>query len=86
MKWCIFVNRRCHGEDCSGWVKDNCFIYLLLPADCSGKELQAEFDWSKYESLERPQNDMSEKSDDQLSFFDELERLIIQKNYNYKKM
>ncbi len=67
-------------------MNDNCFIYLLLPADYSGKELQTEFDWSKYESLGRPQTDMSEKSDDQPSFFDELERLIIQKNYGYKKM
>ena len=86
MKWCIFVNRRCCGEDCSGWVKDNCFIYLLLPADYSGKELQTAFDWSKHESFGRPQNDMPEKIDDQLSFFDELERLIIQKTYDYKKM
>jgi hypothetical protein len=86
MKWCIFVNRRCYGEDCSGWVKDSCFIYLLLPADYSGKELQTEFDWSKYESLGRLQDDMSEKSDHQLTFLDEIEKLIVQKNYDYKKM
>ena len=75
MKWCIFVNRRCCGEDCSGWVKDNCFIYLLLPAD---KELQAEFNWPKYESLGRPQSDMPEKNDHQLSLWDEIEKLIVQ--------
>jgi hypothetical protein len=86
MKWCIFVNRRCYGEDCSGWVKGNCFIYLLLPADYSDKELQTEIDWSKYESIGRPQNDMPEKSDHQLSFLDEIEKLIVQRNYDYKKM
>jgi hypothetical protein len=78
MKWCIFVNRRCCGEDCSGWMKDNCFIYLLLPAEYSDKELQTEFDWSKCKSLERPQNDMTEKSDEQLSFLDDIEKLIAQ--------
>jgi len=86
MKWCIFVNRRCYGEDCSGWVNDNCFIYLLLPTDHSGKELQTAFEWSKHESFEKPQNDMPEKSDHQLSFLDEIEKLIVQRNYNYKKM
>jgi hypothetical protein len=74
----MFVNRKCHGEDCSGWVKDHCFIYLLLPAEYGGKELQTEFDWSKYESFGRPQNDMSEINDRQLSFLDEIEKLIAQ--------
>jgi len=78
MKWCIFVNRRCCGENCSGWVKDNCFIYLLLPADYSREGLQAEFDWSKYESLGRPQTDMPGKSNPQLSLWDEIEKLIVE--------
>jgi len=78
MKWCIFVNRRCCGEDCSGWVRDNCFIHLLLPNDYNDKKLQPELDWSKYESSEAAGHNLMENSDDQLSFLDEIERLIAQ--------
>jgi hypothetical protein len=78
MKWCIFVNRRCCGEDCSGWVRDNCFIHLLLPNDYNDKKLQAELDWSKYESSRTAGHNLMENSDDQLSFLDEIERLIAQ--------
>ena len=67
-------------------VKDNCFIFLLLGVDYNGKELQTAFEWSKHESFEKPQNDMSEESDHQLSFFDEIEKLIVQRNYDHKKM
>ncbi len=86
MKWCIFVNRRCCGDDCVGWVKDNCFIHLLLPNDHSNKQLQTEFDWSKYELLKVVGYNILKNSDDQLSFLDELERLIAQKNISNKKM
>ena len=86
MKWCVFVNRRCCGEDSSGWVKDNCFIYLLLPSEYNDKELQTEFDWSKYESFGRPRSDMAEKDDHQLSFLDEIERLIVQQSHDYRKL
>jgi hypothetical protein len=80
MKWCVFVNRRCNGDDCVGWVKDNCFIYLLLPHDYSNKQLQTEFDWSKYELLKASEYNLIQNSDEQLSFLDELERLITQRN------
>lgn len=80
MKWCVFVNRKCNGDDCVGWVKDNCFIYLLLPNDYSNKQLQTEFDWSKYELLKADDYNLMKNSDEQLSFLDELERLIAQNN------
>ncbi len=80
MKWCVFVNRRCYGDDCVGWVKDNCFIYLLLPNNYSNKQLQTELDWSKYELLKAGDYNLMNNSDEQLSFLDELERLIAQNN------
>jgi hypothetical protein len=80
MKWCVFVNRRCYGEDCSGWVKDNCFIYLLLPADYSGKELQTEFNWSKYGLSDTDVNDSPRNRNYQLTLLDELEKQITQRN------
>jgi len=80
MKWCVFVNRRCNGDDCVGWVKDNCFIYLLLPNNYSNKQLQTELDWSKYELLKAGDDNLMNNSDEQLSFLDELERLIAQNN------
>jgi len=86
MKWCIFVNRRCCGHDCVGWIKDNCFIYLLLLNDYLDKQLQTEFDWSKCESLKEAGHNLLKNSDDQLSFLDELERLIAQKYISNKKM
>ncbi|HVO66339.1 MAG TPA: hypothetical protein VMT12_07650 [Syntrophales bacterium] len=86
MKWCIFVNRRCCGNDCVGWINDNCFIYLLLPIDYSDKQLQTEFDWSKYESLKASGHNLLKNGDAQLSFLDELERLIAQKNISNRKM
>jgi hypothetical protein len=58
----------------------------LLPNDYSDKQLQAEFDWSKYESLKAAGHNLMKNSDDQLSFLDELERLIAQKNIINKKM
>jgi len=77
MKWCIFVNRRCYGEDCMGWFRENCFVYQLLPEIPVDVHLQTEMDWS-HES--RKEEDSSpEGSDDQLTFLDELERLIAQK-------
>ena len=86
MKWCIFVNRRCYGEDCMGWIKGNCFVYLLLPVAGSDKQMQTELDWSKYESSTITEEGSSQRTDHQLTFFDELERLIIQKHSEYKKM
>ena len=86
MKWCVFVDRRCCGDDCVGWINDNCFIHLLLPNDYSDKQLQTEFDWSRYESLKVAGHNLMKNSDDQLSFLDELERLIAQKNISHKKM
>lgn len=86
MKWCIFVDRRCCGEECIGWTKDNCFIYLLLPDDHSDKHQQAEFDWSRFEPLKIDEDNLPENSDHQLSFLDELEKLIVQKNNNFKKI
>jgi len=89
MKWCIFINRRCCGHDCVGWIKDNCFIYLLLPNDdYTDEQSQTEFDWSKYESLKAANHNSLKNSDDndQLSFIEELERLIVQKNISDKKM
>jgi hypothetical protein len=86
MKWCIFVDRRCYGEECIGWKKDNCFIYLLLPGDHSDKHLQTEFDWSRFESIKRDEDDLSGNNDHQLSLLDELEKLIVQKNNNFNKI
>jgi hypothetical protein len=86
MRWCIFVDRRCYGEDCVGWINDNCFIYLLLPAKHSDESLQTEFDWSRYESFKTGEGGLSENSDHQLSFLDELEKLIIHKNTHFKKI
>ena len=76
MKWCIFVNRRCYGEDCSGWVKDNCFIYLLLPFDHGDKHEQIEFDWSKYGLSDTDATDSPRNRDYQLSLLEELEKQI----------
>ena len=86
MKWCIFVDRRCYGEDCVGWIKENCFIYLLLSGTHNYKQLQAEFDWSRFESYKMGEYDLSGNSDPQLSFLDELEKLIVHKNSNFKKI
>ena len=80
MKWCVFVNRRCCGDDCVGWIDDNCFIFLLLPFKYSYKHQQSEFDWSKYSISNADENDSSRKNDYQLSLLDELEKLITQKN------
>lgn len=86
MKWCIFVNRRCYGEDCMGWIKENCFVFLLLSVAHSDLHIQTELDWSRYESSQVTEGHLPESSDHQLTFFDELERLIIQKSSDYKKM
>ena len=77
MKWCIFVNRRCYGDDCVGWIKDSCFIYSLLPNDYRDKQLQTEIDWSKYESLEGTGNNSPKETDGQMSFLDDIETLIV---------
>ena len=82
MKWCVFVNRRCSGDDCVGWVKDNCFIYSLLPNDYRNKQLQTEFDWSKYELLKASEYNSMQNGDEQLSLLDELERMITQSNFS----
>ena len=86
MKWCIFVNRRCYGEDCMGWIRENCFVYLLLAVTHNGAHMQTELDWSKYEMSKMAEENSSERSDHQLAFFDELEMLITQKNFDYKKI
>ena len=86
MKWCIFVNRRCYGEDCMGWIRENCFVCLLLPVVDSDEHIQTELDWSKYEPSTITEENSSERNDQQLTFFDELERLIIQKHSEYKKL
>jgi hypothetical protein len=86
MKWCIFVNRRCYGEDCMGWTKENCFVYLLLPVADSDKEMQTELDWSKYDPSTITEENSSQRTDHQLTFFDELERLIIQKHSEHKNL
>ena len=86
MKWCIFVNRRCCGEDCMGWIKENCFVYLLLPAAKSDAQMQTELDWFTYEPSKATEEKLSESINHQLNFFDELERLIIQKNFDYRNM
>jgi len=85
MKWCVFVDRRCCGEDCVGWIKDNCFIYSLFPTGYSDGQTQTEFDWSKFESMETVDYNLRANSDRQLSFLDELEKLIIQKTSAYKQ-
>jgi hypothetical protein len=86
MKWCIFADRRCYGEECVGWVQDNCFIYLLLPGTHTDRQLQGEFDWSRFESYKKGGDDLLGNGDSQLSFLDELENLIVHKNSNFKKM
>jgi len=74
MKWCIFVNRRCYSEDCMGWVEGTCFVHKLLPGARSDAPEQAELDWS-YESLGKGES----LSEHQLTFLDELEKLIAEK-------
>ena len=68
-----------------GWTRENCFVYLLLPV-ADSDNIQTELDWSKYEPSKMTEENSSERSDHQLTFFDELERLIIQKHSEYKKM
>jgi hypothetical protein len=80
MKWCMFANRRCCGEDCVGWINDNCFIFLLLPFDYSYKQQQTEFDWSKYGLSDTNADDSSKNRDDQLSLLYELEKQITRRN------
>jgi hypothetical protein len=80
MKWCMFANRRCCGEDCVGWINENCFIFLLLPVNYSYRQQQTEFDWSKYGLSDTNHHDLSGNRDDQLSFLDELEKQISRRN------
>jgi len=82
MKWCIFVNRRCCGEDCMGWIKENCFVYQLLPVAKSDAQMQTELDWFTYGSSKATEENLSESFNHQLNFFDELERLITRKNFD----
>jgi len=82
MKLCMFANRRCCGEDCVGWIHNNCFIFLLLPVDYSSTQHQTEFDWSKYGSSDTDGNDLPRNRDDQLSLLDELEKQIARKNFD----
>lgn len=86
MKWCIFVNRRCYGEDCMGWIRENCFVYLLLPVAKSDAQMQTELDWSTCEPSKITEEILSESINPQLNFFDELERLITRKNFDYKNI
>ena len=69
-----------------GWIRENCFVYLLLPVADSEKHIQTELDWSKYEPSKMTEENSSERNDHQVTFFDELERLITQKNFDYKKI
>jgi hypothetical protein len=69
-----------------GWIRENCFVYLLLPVVDSDRHIQTELDWSKYEPSKMTEANSFERSDHQLTFFDELERLIIQKHSEYKKL
>ncbi len=80
MKWCMFANRRCCGEECTGWISDNCFVFLLLPFDY-GYGQQREFNWSKYALQDADANDSTKDNDDQLSFLDELERQIARRGH-----
>lgn len=82
MKWCMFANRRCCGEDCVGWINDNCFVFLLLPFDYSNRQRQTEFDWSKYGFSDTDQRDSPKNGDDQLSLLDELEKQISRKKFD----
>ncbi|MGZ6237255.1 MAG: hypothetical protein ACXWMJ_08045 [Syntrophales bacterium] len=74
------------GEDCMGWIRENCFVYLSLPVADSDKHIQTELDWSKYEPSKSTEENSSERSDHQLTFFDELEKLITQKHSEHKKL
>jgi hypothetical protein len=76
----MFANRRCCGEDCVGWIHDNCFVFLLLPVGYSHTQQQAEFDWLKYGLSDTDGNESSRNRDDQLSLLDELEKQIARKN------
>ncbi|HET6461243.1 MAG TPA: hypothetical protein VFG29_10725 [Syntrophales bacterium] len=67
-----------------GWIRENCFVYLLLPVARNDAQMQTELDWSKYESSKTPEESLSESVNDQLTFFDDLERLITQKNCDYQ--
>jgi hypothetical protein len=69
-----------------GWIRENCFVYLLLPVADRDKHIQTELDWSKYEPSKMTEEDSSERIDHQLTFFDDPERLISQKHYEYKKL
>jgi uncharacterized LabA/DUF88 family protein len=86
MKRCIFVDRRCYGENCMGWIRENCFVYLLLDVGQSDAHMQTELDWSKYELSQMSEEKSSERSDHQLTFLDELEMLITKKNVDYRKI
>ena len=86
MKWCIFVNRRCYGEDCVGWTRENCFVYQLLPVAKSDAQMQTELNWFTHEPSKATEENLSESINHQLNFFDELERLITQKNLDYRNM
>ncbi len=67
-----------------GWIREYCFVHLLLPVARRDALMQTELDWSKYELSKAIEENLSESNNDQLTFFDELERLIIQKNLDYK--
>jgi hypothetical protein len=63
-----------------GWIRDNCFIFLLLPFYYSDAPQQAEFDWSKHGLPDTDMTDSALYRDDQLSFLDALEREIARRN------
>ncbi len=67
-----------------GWIKENCFVHLLLPVARSDWHMQTELDWSKYESPRTTEQNLPEGFNDQLTFLDELERLITHKNFDHK--
>jgi len=79
MKWCIFVNRKCCGEDCVGWIENKCFVYALLPIRFSNEQDQTEFNWSEDESHLKTDGGSLKLDDYQLSFFSEMERQIVQR-------
>ncbi|HUH66116.1 MAG TPA: hypothetical protein VLZ07_06775 [Syntrophales bacterium] len=59
-----------------GWIEGTCFVHQLLPFAGRGAPVQTELDWP-HESQMKQEN----LSDLQITFLDELEKLIIQKKF-----
>jgi predicted phosphoadenosine phosphosulfate sulfurtransferase len=69
-----------------GWIRENCFVYLLLPVAKSDAQMQTELDWFTYEPSKATEENLPGSINHQLNFFDELERLITQKNFDYENI